>query len=213
MTSSITSFVASYGVYAVFVLMAIDAVFPAASELVMLYAGALASGVIAHHHPTLFGASLGFGIVSFLVLACSGTAGYVFGSLVGWLIGARGRRPLLAAHGRWFHLTPSRLDAAEQWFDRHGALAVLIGRITPLVRSFISIPAGVFGVPLTPYLSLTLIGSAVWSFAFAGAGWGLGSGYSRIHNAFQWVEIAIVLATGCGLAGLILLRRRHTDKG
>lgn len=211
MTSSITSFVASYGVYAVFLLMAIDAVFPAASELVMLYAGALASGAIAHHHPNLFGATLGFGIVSFLVLAGAGTVGYVVGSLVGWLIGARGRRPLLAAHGRWFHLTPSRLDAAERWFDRYGDLAVLIGRVTPLIRSFISIPAGVFSVPLARYLSLSLVGSAIWSFAFAGAGWGLGSGYSRIHNAFQWVEIVVVLAAVSGLAALILLRRRHKD--
>ena len=135
--------------------------------------------------PELFGATLGFGIVAFLVLA--GEALRIRGWFARGLADPRAwAPPVTGAHGRWFHLTPSRLDAAERWFDRYGDLAVLIGRVTPLIRSFISIPAGVFSVPLVRYLSLTLVGSAIWSFAFAGAGWGLGSGYSRIHNTFQW---------------------------
>ena len=87
-----------------------------------------------------------------------------------------GDRPLrrdgrsLERHGRWFHLTPERLDRAEAWFDRWGKLGVLLGRVTPVVRSFVSIPAGVFRMPLRPYTLLTLAGSAVWAFALAGAG-------------------------------------------
>jgi membrane protein DedA with SNARE-associated domain len=198
-SSSLTSQVASHGVYAVFVLMAIDAVFPAASELVMLYAGAVAAGVFASaHHVSLFGATIGFGAGAFVVLALAGTLGYLVGALVGWWIGLRGGRPLLERRGRWLHVTPARLDRAEQWFARWGNVGVLIGRITPVVRSFVSIPAGVFAMPLVPYTLLTLLGSAIWAFAIAGAGYGLGSSYERFHHDFAYAEYVI-------LAGVVVL--------
>jgi membrane protein DedA with SNARE-associated domain len=70
---------------------------------------------------------------------------------------------------------------------------VLIGRITPVLRSFVSIPAGLFRIPFGRYLVLSLIGSAIWAFAFAGAGYGLGTGYERLHRDFRWVEYAVVV--------------------
>ena len=194
-----TSQVASHGAYAVFVLMAIDAVFPAASELVMLYAGAVAAGVFGSaHHVSLFGAKIGFGAGAFVVMALAGTLGYAVGGVVGWWIGLRGGRPLLERRGRWLHVTPERLDRAERWFERWGNVGVLIGRITPVVRSFVSIPAGVFEMPFAPYATLTLAGSAIWAFAFAGAGYGLGSSYERFHHDFRYVEYSVV-------AGVLLL--------
>jgi membrane protein DedA with SNARE-associated domain len=192
-SSSFTSQVASHGAYAVFVLMAIDAVFPAASELVMLYGGAVAAGVFSSaHNVSLFGAKIGFGVGAFVVMALAGTLGYLVGSIVGWWIGLRGGRPLLERHGRWLHLGPERLERAERWFDRWGNVGVLIGRLTPLVRSFVSIPAGVFEMRLAPYSLLTLIGSAIWAFAIAGAGYGLGSSYERFNHDFRYVEYAVV---------------------
>jgi membrane protein DedA with SNARE-associated domain len=192
-SSSFTSQVASHGAYAVFVLMAIDAVFPAASELVMLYAGAVAAGVFSSAHSvSLFGAKIGFGAGAFVVMALAGTLGYLVGALVGWWIGLRGGRPLLERHGRWLHLGPERLERAERWFVRWGNIGVLIGRLTPLVRSFVSIAAGVFEMPLVPYTVLTLIGSAIWAFAIAGAGYGLGSSYERFNHDFRYVEYAVV---------------------
>jgi membrane protein DedA with SNARE-associated domain len=190
-SGSITHQVAAHGVYAVFVLMAIDAVFPAASELVMLYAGALASGAIAPTIP-LFGAAIDDGGLAFVVLALSGTLGYLAGALAGWWIGVRGGRPLLERHGPRIHLGPKQLARAERWFARWGLLGVLIGRITPLARSFISIPAGVMRMRLAPYAALTLVGSGTWAFAFAGAGWALGSRYSHADRAFPYVEYAMV---------------------
>jgi membrane protein DedA with SNARE-associated domain len=192
-SSSFTSQVASHGAYAVFVLMAIDAVFPAASELVMLYAGAVAAGVFSSAHSvSLFGAKIGFGAGAFIVMALAGTLGYLVGAIVGWWIGLRGGRRLLERHGRWLHLGPERLERAERWFDRWGNVGVLIGRLTPLVRSFVSIPAGVFEMRLAPYTVLTLIGSAIWAFAIAGAGYGLGSSYERFNHDFRYVEYAVV---------------------
>jgi membrane protein DedA with SNARE-associated domain len=193
-SSNFTSQVASHGIYAVFLLMAVDAIFPAFSELVMLYAGAVAAGVFpAAHGVTLFGAHIGFGVGAFVVLALVGTVGYLVGALVGWAVGLYGGRPLLERHGRWFHLSPRRLDRAEAWFARWGNLGVLIGRITPVVRSFVSIPAGIFEMRLAPYTLLTLGGSAVWAFAFAGAGYGLGSSYRGFDHGFRYVEYVVVL--------------------
>ena len=192
-TSTFESHVASQGAYAVFVLMAIDAVFPAASEVVMLYAGAVAAGVFSSaHHVSLFGAKVGFGAGAFVVMALAGTLGYLAGALVGWWVGRQGGRPLLERRGRWLHVTPDRLERAERWFERWGNLGVLIGRVTPLIRSFVSIPAGVFEMPLVPYTLLTLVGSAVWAFAIAGVGYGLGSSYQRFNHGFRYAEYAVV---------------------
>jgi len=172
--------------------MLIDAVFPAASELVMLYAGAVAAGVFGSaHHVSLFGAKIGFGPGAFAVMATAGTLGYLVGGLIGWAIGYYGGRPLLEERGRWLHLTRERLDRAEKWFQRWGNLGVFLGRITPVVRSFVSIPAGVFEMPLVTYTVLTLLGSALWAFAIAGAGYGLGSSYERFHHDFRYAEYVV----------------------
>jgi len=206
-SSSFTSAVANHGIYAVFGLMAIDALFPAASELVMLYAGAVAAGVFASAQGvTLFGHRIGFGAGAYVALALAGTLGYLVGALIGWGIGRYGGRPLLEHHGRWFHLSPARLDRAEAWFERWGNLAVFVGRITPVVRSFVSIAAGIFEMRLLPYTLLSLAGSAVWAFAFAGAGYGLGTGYRGFDHSFRYAEYAVVVLIVVGLAYLVYRR-------
>ena len=208
-SSSFTSQVASHGAYAVFGLMAIDAVFPAFSELVMLYAGAVGAGVFAAaHHVSLFGGKVGFGAGAYIVMALAGTLGYLGGSIVGWGIGRYGGRPLLERHGGWLHLTPARIDRAERWFERWGNIGVLVGRVTPVVRSFVSIPAGFLEMPLGPYTVLTLIGSAVWAFAIAGIGYALGSSYRRFDHGFKYAEY-LVLA-GIVVAAAYLLYRWAT---
>ena len=208
-TSSVTSFIGDHGVYAVFVLMLIDAVFPTASELVMVYAGALAAGAFAGQSAVLFGWHAPSGFWAFLVMALSGTIGYTIGSLAGWAIGAYGGRPYLERHGRWLHVSAERLDRAERWFDRWGSWAVFLGRITPVVRSFISIPAGVFRSPLGPYSLLTAIGSAIWCFALAGIGWGVGMSYERFHEDFRFVDYAVVALVVVALALIIVRVRSH----
>ena len=174
MTETITSVIGDYGLYAVFGLMLVDAVFPAASELVMLYAGALAAGAFPGHSVTLFGEEIESTLWAYVAIATAGTVGYVIGSLIGWGIGFYGGRPFLDRRGRWVHLTPERLDRAEAWFARHGDWAVLLGRVMPVVRSFISIPAGVLEMPIVRYTVLTAVGSAAWCFGIAGAGVALG---------------------------------------
>ena len=206
-TGSLTSYVRDHGVYAVFLLMMIDAVLPAFSELVMVVGGALAAGAFGAT-VTLFGAEIPQGFWSYVVIALAGTIDYLVGSIAGWWIGLRGGRPLLDRHGRMFHLTPEKLDRAEAWFDRYGDWAVFIGRVTPVVRSFVSIPAGVFRVPFGRYTVLTLIGSALWCFALAGVGWAVGSSYESFHHDFGYVEYVVVAGILVCVGYLILRNRR-----
>jgi membrane protein DedA with SNARE-associated domain len=205
----VTSFVATHGVYAVFVLMLIDALFPVASELIMVVGGALAAGVFSHH-VTLFGHELSSGFPAYLAVALAGTIGYLIGSMIGWWIGARGGRPFLQRHGRWFHLTPERLGRAERWFERWGDWAVLLGRVTPVVRSFVSIPAGVFRMPFGRYTVLTAIGSAIWAFGLAAVGWALGSSYETFHHDFRFVEYAVAAGIAAVAVYLGVRWRRST---
>ncbi len=209
-TSSITSAIGNHGLYAVFGLMAIDAVFPAASELVMLYGGALAAGAFAGRHVVLFGSTLHSHLGAYVAIALSGTIGYLIGAVIGWAIGLYGGRPLIARRGRLLHLDEQRFARAERWFDRWDDPAVLIGRITPIVRSFISIPAGVFRMRLARYTLLTLIGSAIWAFAFAAAGWGLGSSYAHVDHGFRYVDYVIVGALVVALVWAVARWRRST---
>jgi membrane protein DedA with SNARE-associated domain len=206
LTGSITSFVGDHGVYAVFALMAVDAVFPAASELVMVYAGALASGALAGQ-VVLFGNTIDSPFWAFMTMALAGSIGYILGSIGGWAIGRYGGRPLAERHGRLLHLGPERLGRAERWFDKRDDSAVLIGRVVPVVRSFISIPAGIFRMPLGKYTLLTIPGSVAWCFAFAGIGWAFGSNYERFHHAFD-----IALVAGAVLLMLYLVLRRTSSR-
>jgi membrane protein DedA with SNARE-associated domain len=208
-TSTLTSLIGDHGVYAVFLLMAIDAVFPAASELVMVYAGALAAGAFAGQHVDLFGSQISSHFWGFVVMASAGALGYLVGAIVGWAIGFYGGRPLLERHGGWFHLSGNKLERAERWFDRWDDLAVLLGRVAPVIRSFISIPAGVFRMPFWRYVVLTAVGSAIWAFALAGVGYGAGRSYERFHHDFSYVEYAVV-ALVVALAGYLVWRWRQS---
>jgi len=204
LTSSLTKLVGDHGLYAVFGLMALDAVFPAASELVMLYAGALAAGVFASH-VSLFGSRIPSGFDSYLAMALAGTIGYLLGAIVGWAIGYYGDQR--------FRVSERKLAKARRWFDRWDDWAVLLGRVTPVARSFVSIPAGIFRMPFVRYVVLTAIGSAAWCFAFAGAGWGLGRSWERFHHDFRFVDYLFVGAVVVVAAWLLLRWRASRRAG
>jgi membrane protein DedA with SNARE-associated domain len=197
-SSSFTTAVANHGIYAVVGLLALGAVLPIGSEVVALVAGAVAAGAFAGAHVSLFGIDLGDGAGAFVAFALAATVGYLIGCVVGWLLGRYGGRELLERRGRWLHVTPERLDRADKWFERWDKPGVLIGTMAPVIRSFVAIPAGIFEMPLVTFLALAAVGSAIWSFAFVGIGYGLGASYDHFEHGFRYVEIAIV-------AGVVLL--------
>jgi membrane protein DedA with SNARE-associated domain len=211
-TDAVTSAIGDYGLYAVFVLMLVDAVFPTASEVVMVYGGALASGAFAGQEVVLFGETIEEGLPAYLAIALAGTIGYTIGAVLGWAIGLYGGRPFLERRGRWLHLNEEKLERAERWFDRWGDWATFLGRLTPVVRSFVSVPAGVFEARLGRYTILTLLGSAIWCFAFAGAGYLAGENWEDFHHAFRYVDYlvaAAILAVAALVAYRYVRRRRR----
>jgi membrane protein DedA with SNARE-associated domain len=203
-TGSITSLIGDHGVYAVFALLVLAAVFPAASELVMLYAGAVAADAFAGAHVVLFGDRIGSHGWAYVTMALAGVLGNVLGAVVGWGIGVFGGRPLLERHGRLLHVSPAKLDRAERWFDRNGTLAVLIGFAVPVVRSFVAIPAGIARVQLARFVVLAICGCAAFCFALAGVGWAVGSHYESVRRYLDYVVAAAIVA---GIAFVVARRR------
>jgi membrane protein DedA with SNARE-associated domain len=214
-TETITTWIGDYGLYAIFLLSVIDAVLPAASEVVMVYGGALAAGAFAGHSVTLFGTTLDSTWAAYLAVALAGTLGYVLGSVGGWAIGRYGGHAYLERHGRWLHVTPDRLERAERWFERWGDVSVLVGRCVPVVRSFISIPAGVVEMPVRRFTVLTTIGSVPWYFGLAAIGVALGASWERFHDSFRYADylvVALVVGGVVALAARSYRRRRDARR-
>jgi membrane protein DedA with SNARE-associated domain len=209
-TDWLTSLIGDHGLYAVFILMVIDAVLPAASELVMLYAGALAAGAFPGQEVVLFGSELE-GFWAYFAMSMAGVVGNTVGSVIGWWIGYYGGRPLIERHGRWLHLGPENVERAEKWFERWGDWAVFLGRVTPVVRSFVSIPAGVAKMPFLRFTVLTFLGCVPWCFGIAGAGYALGTRYEEFHHNFRYADYTVA-ALLVAFAILWYVRRRRTTK-
>jgi membrane protein DedA with SNARE-associated domain len=216
-THAVTTVVGDYGLYAVFLIMVVDAVLPAASEPVMVYGGAVAAGAFAGQDVVLFGHELESGWPAYIGIALAGTIGYVLGSIGGWAIGLYGGRPFVERRGRWLHLDEKKLDKADRWFARWGDAFVLFGRVTPVIRSFVAVPAGIARMPLGRYVVLTIPGSAAWCFGLAGVGYALGANWERFHDSFHYADYAVLALIVLGLAYLGLrwrssrLARRAAD--
>ena len=206
LTSSVTTFVGDHGLYAVFVLMFFAAVLPTASELVMLYGGALASGAFASAHVTAFGHTIATPFWAYLAVVATGIAANTLGALVGWKIGSAGGRPLLERHGRWLHVNAEKLDSAERRYHERGAPAVAAGFALPVVRSFVAIPAGIVRIELRRFVPFAVLGIGIFCFALAGIGWAVGSSYNRVHGDLRYVDVAAVLLVVVPVA--IFIRRR-----
>ncbi len=202
MTHSLTTQVLHHGYLAVFVLMVLEsACLPIPSEVVMLFGGAMAGGLLANGHPSV-------GVVQIAVV---GALGNVLGSLLAYAVGRIGGRPLVERYGRFVFVRKEQLAKAEAFFARRGHVAVLVGRVVPVVRTFISLPAGVAKMTLGVFVAFTLLGSLPWTFALAGAGYGLAASWSSVASAFGDVSIAIaVLAAGA--IGWWLLRRWRAQR-
>ena len=203
LTDAVTTAVGDFGLYGVFTLMFVDAILPAASEPVMVFGGALAAGAF-DAEVTFLGIDLSDGFWSWFAIGLAGTVGYVLGSILGWWIGYRGGRPFVERYGKWLHVTPEKLDRAERSFERWGDWFVAFGRVTPVLRSFVAIPAGVLEMPLGRYTWLTIPGSAAWCFGLAGVGWALGASWERFHHGFHYVDYAVLalLVVGAIAIGL-----------
>ncbi|MGH2401807.1 MAG: DedA family protein [Candidatus Limnocylindria bacterium] len=132
------------------------------------------------------------------------TVGSVVGALVGYAIGAWGGRPLLDRYGRYVGIGDSDLDRADRWFERWGSWAVFLGRMVPLVRTFVSYPAGISRMPMGRFLLFSTLGSLPWNAALIYAGFVVGENYPVIEAAlkpFEYVIYAVVIGAVLAFVG------------
>lgn len=200
MTEWIQNLMDSMGYLGILLLMILENVFPPIpSELIMPSAG--------------FAAARGDMTLGMVILM--GTLGSVIGTLPLYYIGrAFGEDKLVAwadKHGKWLTLSGKDIKKADDWFDRHGAGAVLFGRMVPGIRSLLSLPAGMSEMPLPKFLIYSAIGSALWSAALAYAGYALGENYDRVE---QYVGPASKIILGVVVVGAIVwFIRRKREQG
>ena len=184
--ADVQSFVQNYGYFALIVLSIIEsACAPIPSEVTFGFAGALCTSAILGHPQ--------FSVWAVILI---GTLGSVVGSIIAYEVGRTLGRTIVDRWGKWILLTHHDLDAAERWFAKYGNVSVLIGRILPVVRSAISVPAGIAEMRRGPFIILTAIGSLVWVSLLTGLGYAAGSNWPRVsHDAhvFQTPMIIILV--------------------
>jgi membrane protein DedA with SNARE-associated domain len=149
---------------------------------------------------------------SFPLVLLATTLGSLSGALILYGIGAaigQGRvRSLVARYGHWALLTPEDLIRAELWFDRFGPVAVFTGRLVPVVRSLVSIPAGYSRMPLGQFLLLTGFGSALWNGALVALGWALGENWHLIERYVGWLQYLVLAIVALLVARFVWQRLR-----
>ncbi len=200
---SMQHFIANYGYLAVFLLMAAEsACIPVPSELIMLLGGALASGAVAGAHLNL---------VSVII---AGVLGNVVGSYVAWAVGRYAGQAALRKWGRYIWLREHDIERAERWFRRRGALSVFLGRMVPVVRTFISLPAGIAAMPPARFGMYTIAGCIPWTAGLAAAGFAIGSGWQSVADGFRTPTyiIAGVLAVAIVVGAAAFLRHRRAAR-
>ncbi|MGZ7210118.1 MAG: DedA family protein [Methanobacterium sp.] len=173
------------GYWGVFIGMTLEsACIPLPSEVIMPFAGF----VVNEGKLTLWGITL------------VGALGNLFGSLIAYYVGLKGGRPLLDKYGKYILISHRDLDLADNWFKRYGHKAVFISRMLPLIRTFISLPAGIARMDLKKFVIYTFLGSLPWTFALGYIGVQLGHNWEIIKSYFHILDIIVVI----GIIGFIV---------
>jgi membrane protein DedA with SNARE-associated domain len=185
--------IASGGLVGIFFLMSLESMcLPVPSEIVMTFGGWLVFD----------------GRLDFLGVMLAGTIGCVAGSLIAYYIGEKGGRGLVHRYGRALHLNESSIQGAEGWFKKHGDLAVFGSRLLPVVRTFISLPAGLAKMNLTRFTVLTLVGSLIWCLALTYAGFLLGASWESIREITVPLTIVVLVVTAVVLIWYFFIRKK-----
>lgn len=178
LTELIIKTIGAFGYFGVALLMGLEsAAIPIPSEVIMPFAGFLAS----QGRMTLLGAAL------------AGAVGSVVGSWAIYELARYGGRPLLEKYGKYIFIHKSHLESTDRFFQRYGLWATFIGRMLPVFRTYISIPAGIAGINLKKFLMLCFIGSFIWSYLFALLGMKLGEHWDKIKDYMHYISIGILI--------------------
>ena len=179
LTSFVTNLINTFGHWGVFIGMVLEsACIPLPSEVIMLFGGFLAAQ----------------GTLNFWGVVWAGVLGNVVGSVLAFGVGAYGGRPFLEKYGKYILLNKHHLDQADRWFFRHGEWTVFFGRVLPVIRTFISLPAGITRMNFLKFITFTLIGCIPWNIALTYTGLKLGQNWQAVEPYFRPFSYAVVLA-------------------
>jgi len=179
----VESFIERYGYLALFVLaLATSACVPIPSEVVFVFAGALATTAVTGHAQ--------FSLWAIIVV---GTLGSLVGAQIAYEVGRSAGRTIVERWGKWLLLSHRDLDRSEAWFERYGDATVLVGRVLPFVRAFISVPAGIAEMKRGRFAALTAVGSAVWVALLGALGYAAGKNWHHISGDFHDAELPIII--------------------
>jgi membrane protein DedA with SNARE-associated domain len=191
--------ISQYGYLAVFVLMlAESACVPVPSEVIMMFGGALSAGAVAGAHPAFAG------------VVAAGVLGNVAGSYLSWAVGRYAGQAAIRRWGRRVGIREHEIDKATAWFELHGPVAVLVGRVIPVIRTFISLPAGFAEMPAGTFGLYTTLGAIPWTAALGIAGYALGANWEHVANDFHGPTYIIAGLLVVGLAVWVVCRRRRS---
>ena len=189
----VTATIGDHGVPAVFGLMVLEsACIPVPSEVIMLFAGYLVSQD-----------QLGL-----VVAILAGTLGNVVGSWIAWGIGYTGGRGFIDRWGRYVHVTPHRMAMADRWFDRHGNAVVFWSRMLPIVRTFISLPAGVARMPFMRFTIYTFLGALPWCTLLTLIGVKVGENWETWEGRLKYFDYLVAVLLVAVAVRLYLKWRR-----
>jgi len=198
LASWVTDVVEDLGYIGLFLMIALENVFPPIpSELVLPLAGFLT----------------GQGRMWFPGAVLAATAGSILGALVlyylGYYFGEQRVRALVRKFGKWLMVSEADIDKADRWFDRYEREAVLFGRLFPVVRSLISIPAGIRRMRMDRFLLYTTVGSAIWNTVLIGIGWILGDNWEEVQDYVGYLQYLVILAVLAGIAWFFYMKLKQ----
>jgi membrane protein DedA with SNARE-associated domain len=178
-----SSFIQHYGYWGLFLLSVLSsACIPIPSEVAYGFAGAVCTNAVTGHAQ--------FTMWAVIVV---GTLGSLIGSIIAYEVGRSAGRTIVERWGKWILLTHHDLDRAESWFMKYGDASVLVGRVIPVVRAFISVPAGLAEMKRVRFDVLTAIGSAVWVALIAELGYAAGKNWNHVSKDFHTAELPIIV--------------------
>lgn len=178
--------ISRFGYIGIILMMAIEsASIPLPSEVIMPFSGHL----------------VGRGEFNLILVTLSGAFGCLLGSMVAYIVGAYGGRPWIERYGRYLFIAKRDLDVADRWFSRYGEFIIFSSRMLPIIRTFISLPAGMARMNITRFALYTFIGSLPWCFGLAYMGAILGENWHTLESYFRQFDLLI----GIGLLGIVML--------
>jgi membrane protein DedA with SNARE-associated domain len=194
----VIDFITRWEYLGIAVLMGIEsACIPLPSEIIMPFSGYLVFT----------------GTLSLWLVALAGAVGCVLGSWIAYAVGAWGGRPLIERYGKYLLISRHDLDLADRWFQRHGDITIFVGRLLPVIRTFIAFPAGVARMPLWRFTAYTFVGSFIWCLGLAWIGLKLGQHWDTLGVWFHRFDAVIVGAFVLALAWYVWRHLRQLRRG